>query len=478
MQEQKALCLSANGIGWNDTGLSALEKERFLLDITSRNQITEKNALHISLNFHPSEKDRLTDEMLREIASRYMEKIGFGDQPFLLYRHFDTHHPHVHIVTTNIRYDGTRINTQWINQRKSEPARMELENEFGLIRASGRNLDGMLPISALEIPDIEYGHSETKTRISNIVREVVRSYQFTSLQELNAILEQFNVYADGGDMGSKLEKTGGLIFGLLDKYGAKIGRPVKASIIYTKPTKPRLAEMYQTKKERRVKYKARLIRVIDDALAAAKDRDQFAQLLENAKVNVKFHFTKDGLPFGITFIDNLTRCVFNGSDLNKKGYSARAILEKITSSTTQHKQYNYLFIQQVLKQTDFSKRPETILRAWKKNGIRIVIDPGKKYAKFKAGHASLPKDSYADLPAAVSRWLSDLEKSLNNQISSPNPRITFITETAKALSNEFTSLFDKITDAHLSLFDPVYPHYSAPRELLEEARKKKRKKRR
>ena len=53
--------------------------------------------------------DKLSKEKLKEIANEYMQKIGFGEQPYLLYQHHDAGHPHIHIVTTNIKADGKRI---------------------------------------------------------------------------------------------------------------------------------------------------------------------------------------------------------------------------------------------------------------------------------------------------------------------------------------------------------------------------------
>lgn len=87
-------------------------------------------AVHISLNFHPGEK--LTEETLKEIAHEYMERMGFGAQPYLVYQHFDAGHPHLHIVTTNIRRDGSRITLYRIGKYESESARQAIENKDGL----------------------------------------------------------------------------------------------------------------------------------------------------------------------------------------------------------------------------------------------------------------------------------------------------------------------------------------------------------
>ena len=66
--------------------------------------------MHISLNFDAS--DKLSQNELKEIADKYVKEIGFGEQPYLVYQHHDSGHPHIHIVTTNIRNDGSRIGLQ------------------------------------------------------------------------------------------------------------------------------------------------------------------------------------------------------------------------------------------------------------------------------------------------------------------------------------------------------------------------------
>jgi hypothetical protein len=109
--------------------------ERFQNQI-ELNQRAKTNTFHISLNFDPSEK--LSKEKLTAIAEDYMEKIGFGTQPYLIYMHNDAGHPHIHILTTNIQMDGRRIDTFNIGRNQSERARLELELKYELVKAKGR----------------------------------------------------------------------------------------------------------------------------------------------------------------------------------------------------------------------------------------------------------------------------------------------------------------------------------------------------
>ncbi|MFW1442921.1 relaxase/mobilization nuclease domain-containing protein, partial [Vibrio parahaemolyticus] len=113
--------------------LSFTQKAKGFERLNERNERAKTKTLHISLNFDPSEK--LSETKLKNIAATYINEIGFEDQPYLVYQHHDAGHPHIHIITTAIREDGTRINTHNIGRNQSEKARKKIEAEFNLIKA-------------------------------------------------------------------------------------------------------------------------------------------------------------------------------------------------------------------------------------------------------------------------------------------------------------------------------------------------------
>ncbi len=121
-------------------GLTFYHKlERFEYQ-NSLNQRAKTNTLHISLNFDA--EDKLSKEKLIEIASGYIERIGFSEQPYLVYQHQDAGHAHLHIVTTSIQRDGKRINTFNIGKNESERARKSLELKYNLVRAESKKSEG------------------------------------------------------------------------------------------------------------------------------------------------------------------------------------------------------------------------------------------------------------------------------------------------------------------------------------------------
>ena len=291
------------------------------------NKIATTKTLHVSLNFDPSEK--LSNDKLAEIASVYMDKIGFREQPYLVYQHFDAGHPHVHIVSTTIRSDGTRINTHNIGRNQSEKARKEIEQMYKLVRAENQKQIFKQQIKPVDVAKVIYGKTETKRSISNVVNSVVNNYKFTSIPELNAALKQFNVIADRGNEEGRIYKNRGLIYRILDANGNKIGVPIKASTISGKPTLNNLEKKFTINETTREPYKQRIKNAIDEVFKAQTSSiKQLMEELEKKQVYTVIRQNAEGRIYGITFVDNNCKCVFNGSDLGK-GYSAAALQSRV-----------------------------------------------------------------------------------------------------------------------------------------------------
>ena len=264
VQKGHAKCIHAENFPLEKNSMNFHDKLDRFNDLIAGNKRAASNSLHISLNFGPSEN--LSVKELIKIVNTYMEKIGFGDQPYLVYQHHDAGHPHVHIVTTNICEDGRRINTHNIGRNQSETARKEIEKDFGLVQASTKHFREINRIPAIEAEKIIYGKSETKRAITNVLDAVIKHYKYTSLPELNAILKQYNMLADRGHENSRTFKNGGLVYRVLDQQGNKVGVPIKASSIYNRPTLANLEKHFPENEEKRKPHRQSVKQRIDQAL--------------------------------------------------------------------------------------------------------------------------------------------------------------------------------------------------------------------
>ena len=93
------------------------------------NRRTTNTVFHASLN--PSPEDRLTDEQLREIAQEYMQKMGYGDQPYIVFKHKDIDREHLHIVSLRVDEQGRKLPHDFEARRSMEILR-DLERKYGL----------------------------------------------------------------------------------------------------------------------------------------------------------------------------------------------------------------------------------------------------------------------------------------------------------------------------------------------------------
>lgn len=297
--------------------------------LTKLNSRVKTNAVHIMLNFHQSEI--LSENKLQQIAMDYMEKIGFADQPFLAYRHHDASHPHIHIVTTNIKANSTRIDMHNIGRTLSEKARREIEVEYQLVRAEGRAMEQQIIPAGIDIAI--YGEKQTKRTIYNIVKAVIRSYRFSSLAEYNAVLNTFNVIADRGPEGSMMFERRGLVYSMLGEDGGRVGIPFKASSFAGKPTLNKVESKFSTNHQKKKGYTETSKHAISKVLEKhhLSSREELVAELEKVGISLVFRQNNDGRIYGLTYVDHNTHCVFNGSELGKS-FSAKAVLDSIDNS--------------------------------------------------------------------------------------------------------------------------------------------------
>jgi len=293
--------------------------------LISLNERTKLNSFHVSLNFHPSEK--LSNEQLGEITRVYMRKIGFGDQPILVYRHFDAAHPHVHILSTSIQENGKRIPLYCNDLIHSLKAAKEIETEFGLVQADRRKLtESTIPEPTLL--KLRYGKTETMRGVTEVLRSVINQYKYSSMLELNAVLRLYNLAADPGKEGSKLHSFRGLYYRVLDERGAKVGVPIKASSIYFRPTLPYLEKKFAENHSLRLQYEQRLKTMIDwTLLGGTSGLTEFIKSLEKEQINTVLNPNKEGLVQEISFVDHQTKAVFSANDLGEQ-YNTADIQER------------------------------------------------------------------------------------------------------------------------------------------------------
>lgn len=334
LKQRQAVLIHAVNYPKDTDQLTLKDKITRLEKLTALNQQTKVNSVHISLNFDASEK--LHQQTLQQIAEKYMNKIGFGEQPYLIYEHHDAGHQHLHIVTTNIKADGRRIELHNLARNQSMKAAKEIEREYRLVVATEKHRLAHT-LKPVNVQKIIYGKSETKRAITVVLDAVLPHYKYTSLAELNAILRQYNVLADRCAEGSRVYQNRGLVYRVLDDKGEKIGIPVKASLIYSKPTLQNIEQRFAENQVQRQQHKQRVKNAIDLSFLKTSQPTlaKIAEQLKRENIVTVIRQNAQGVIYGMTYVDHKTKCVFNGSDLGK-GYSANAMQQRCDPSAQLH----------------------------------------------------------------------------------------------------------------------------------------------
>lgn len=284
---------------------------------------TEKPVIHISLNPHPD--DRLTDTDFQNIAHEYLEKLGYGNQPYMVYKHEDIDRHHLHIVSINVDENGKRLNQDFL-YRRSERIRKELEKKYGLTPAHRNNERLESPLKKVDI-----SAGDVKKQVGNAVKALSKGYRFQSMGEYRALLSLYNITVEEVRGEVRGREFHGLVYSATDDAGNKVGNPFKSSLfgksVGYEAMEKRFAQSKQTIKDKKLSDRTK--RTVLSTLASTYDRDKFIATLKAQGVDVVLRETDTGRIYGATFIDHRTGCVLNGSRMGKE-LSANALQEHFT----------------------------------------------------------------------------------------------------------------------------------------------------
>ena len=280
---------------------------------------TKKTVFHCSLNPHPDEK--LSKETLTEIVKEYMEALGYGKQPYIVFKHNDIAREHIHIVSLRIDGEGKKINDKF-EKRRSKKITDTLERKFGLIPSSKVTDKAMK-----ETPKIDTNKGNIKEQVANVVRMVLKHYCFCSLGELNAVLSKYNLATEEVKTEFRGKKYNGLVYVPTDDKGNKTSTPIHASDIGRGVGYAAVQNKMQKSKQM-VKPLIPTVRrkVLEVMRTSPGTEGRLRQRLEEQGLRVVIRKNESGRIYGITFIDDEKGIALNGSRLGK-GYAANKFNE-------------------------------------------------------------------------------------------------------------------------------------------------------
>ncbi len=299
------------------------------------NRNTEKPVLHISLN--PDPKDEVSDEKYKMMALQYMREMGYGNQPFVVFKHTDIERTHIHIVSVCVDEEGRKISDKFEKRRSMKICR-DLEQKYGLIPAAEKERAE----SRLIFRPVDYKKGNLKSQMASVLRHLPKYYRFQTLGEYNALLSLFNITSEKveGELHGKPKQ--GLVYSALDENGKKAGLPIKSSLFGKMAGWEALEKHFLNSKEslKDSEAKSLITASISSAMESAGNEKEFKDFLANQGINVVVRRNDARRIYGMTFIDHESKTVWNGSRLGKE-FSAN-IFNYLWQKNTEQESANLL----------------------------------------------------------------------------------------------------------------------------------------
>lgn len=315
--QEKADKGKARTLAWNrimerpDGTVGIAECMRSFEPYLAANRRTEKPVIHLSLNPHPD--DALSDEQLEAIGREYMERLGYGDQPYVIFRHDDNARPHIHIVSLRIDGQGRKIRDYKEWERSMGICR-ELERKYGL--CPSRKDDYKISSPMVKVDPAK---GDLKRQIAGVVRPAVQSYRFHSFKEFKALLGLFNVTVEEVHKVIDGRRCDGLVYAATDGNGKRVGVGIKSSDIGKGVGYEALRKRILRNKGRMKKYP--VPEKTKEAIREALLRDTRQEFLHElaGKGIVPILWKNDrGVIYGVTYINHNSKTVLKGSTLGKE----------------------------------------------------------------------------------------------------------------------------------------------------------------
>lgn len=295
---------------------------------------TEKPVMHVILSLKEND---IPDDKLKLIACRYMEGMGYGNQPFIVIKHEDVDNVHLHIVTVKVDLSGRKLNDRY-EKIRSNNIRKALEKEYGLYQAEQDKLskkeryqkDVKLANAYIDKitfkPDsVAYGEKDLKDRIATVLRYVKDMHNIDGMNAYNRVLNMFNVacYEVKGK-NNKGEEYIGVEYCVINNKGAQISRGISGSTFGKNYAKKGLDERFKNEtvtmkhdkliKDARKAIKYVVTNILRQYPSGISESMLNAELSKHA-MQAQFFRNEEGRLYGVSFNDNIRKVNVKGSEI-------------------------------------------------------------------------------------------------------------------------------------------------------------------
>ncbi len=273
------------------------------------------NLLSFHMAISPSKEDNMSQEQIIAFAQEMMNRLGYGNQPYALYRHNDIEREHYHIVSVRVDENGVKIDDSFERKRCWDLVK-ELAPKYGY--TPGAKIKNIGSVAEME----------------EAAKEAM-SYHFKRGQDFIKLMRFYGV---GVKTTKKFGKVNMLFYAIDRKTGKRCSEfiPVKG---HNFPSTEQLMEhLKKCRKEetspQRMKEKENIYKLVTNALSKATTEKHFRNILRDKGINIKFEIsTTDKTLRDVIFIDTKAKCLFSIKDM--KGKFSDLTLEKTAAARQQ-----------------------------------------------------------------------------------------------------------------------------------------------
>ena len=283
-------------------------------------------SFHASVN--PGKDDGMTDEKVKNFVKDYMERMGYGKQPWILYKHTDLERIHYHIVSVRVDKDGKKISDSY-ERKKSQEALKELAEAYGYTVGKKKDMDAVPELEEEKKSDLaedfnpydgfnpEKGDSGEQMEA---IIDLVMSYHFTQPEHFDLIMEDLGVRVVRGNF----EEHEWIQLQGLDPKTKEPCTPLMSPLdeYYDLPDMVAI-HANQCKGQIKTREKEKVSNIARAALKVSKSQKHFENYLKKSGIKVVISRNVNNHIFGAVFIDHKNKCVFKASELPK--FSAKMI---------------------------------------------------------------------------------------------------------------------------------------------------------
>lgn len=267
----------------------------------------EKMSFHATVS--PSVTDKIPPEKIPEFIREYMEKMGYGKQPYIVYRHDDTGRIHYHIVSVRVDENGRKI-PDFQERRRSQQALKELAEKYGYDvgkkAEAGKKEKTPNPYNGFKPEEGDYGR-----QIEHIA-DLAMTYHFKKSEHFDLIMKSLNVrvvHLKDGTVG---------FLGLDPKTGKPCTSLIKDEGIRFPSLDDISRRAAECKGKIRNREKERARNVTNFALSKCKTELHFRRTMAKSGIYVQLRRNVNGGVYSVSLVDHITKSVFRANELGFK----------------------------------------------------------------------------------------------------------------------------------------------------------------